>query len=429
MTAVTRTSRGDDGTISETTYIMPEQTTPYAPLRSASDTLTGTGSNMPNSCSLSVFCRSASYYVYSMATAAHSPHPLSGQHCNAVQRDPGWGQLIGFHDDCWPQNYFALFPYEWAEMNGASKTTNEGDGSTVAFPGGHCLEGWTTACTTTITAGGLRHVVRDGAGNEVRAHDGEKEYYPQAWCCPPGEWACATQTGDGDRQAPQRLCRSVLTGTATTQIWMSWDPAYYTFTPTGSSSSIFEAYTWTADVPEDPDPENAATVFHKVFPLVLSTSGSWSSSTTSSSSSSTSSSSSSSSGSGSGSGSGSDDMQPRIGEDLPTVEGSDIGCLVTLNGTETVTVSVTPSVEPRIIGREEPFAFGDAALTSRCVVAGLLGAAAATVTLLLMGFGILYRQKNRDRRRRDAATAADGVDKGLLKDEKFETEMGVRFQG
>ncbi|KAF3059881.1 hypothetical protein GL218_04923 [Daldinia childiae] len=96
MTAITKTTRGPDGTQSTLTYHLPPQTTPFAPSQSQA---------MPSSCSFSVYCRSLSYYVYSMNTAAHDPHPLEGQHCLAVQ-DLASDRRVGYNAECWPENYF-----------------------------------------------------------------------------------------------------------------------------------------------------------------------------------------------------------------------------------------------------------------------------------------------------------------------------------
>ncbi|KAK7946828.1 uncharacterized protein PG986_011149 [Apiospora aurea] len=123
---------------------------------------------------------------------------------------------------------------------GFVEPSNEGDRSTLAYPSTACLAGWTTACTTTLT------------------HQGSP--YSQAWCCPSGSWSCATETGVSDRAAPQRLCQSPLSQSTT--IWMTWDPPY--------SNNGSDIYTWTATVTSE-EPQNAATVFHKVFPLQLTT--------------------------------------------------------------------------------------------------------------------------------------------------------------
>ncbi|KAI0841450.1 hypothetical protein F5Y06DRAFT_190758 [Hypoxylon sp. FL0890] len=366
MTEVTSATWGSDGTTTTNTYTMPAQTTPFVPPLSSGETRTDT-TDMPESCSLSVYCRSLSHYVYSLATAAHNPHPLDGQHCLAVQATPSYGQQVGYNEGCWPSNYFALFNNEWGDLNGAPRTRNEGSYSTAAFPGGNCLAGWTTACTTTIT------------GSE--GNGGSKSEYPQAWCCPPGQWSCATATGDGDQQAPQRLCQSFLTGTTTTNIWMYWDPPFDSMEPDGSTSSLFEAYTWTADVPAETDTAHAATVFRKVFPLVLS--------------------------------------KPKLEEALPTAAEKDVGSGRIV--TETATTSV-PSLQGRAESGPSVLLSGPV-VTSRCLAAGLMGAALATVAFSLFGLVVLYR-RGRDRTRREAAVAA-ALGKGQFRDEKY--EEGVLF--
>ncbi|KAI1101531.1 hypothetical protein F4804DRAFT_294398 [Jackrogersella minutella] len=403
MTAITKTTRDSDGTLTTLTYEMPSQTTPFIPGHTSGDSLT----EMPSSCSLSVYCRSLSYYAYSMNTAAHNPHPLEGQHCLGVQANPGGGEVVGYNEQCWPENYFALFDNEWGDLNGAPRTRDEGSASTVAFPGDQCLAGWTTACTTTITADGLlmpRRRRRRGAEGALA------DEFPQAWCCPPGKWSCATATGDGDEQAPQRLCSSVLTGTDSTKVWMSWDPAYYTYTPDGTTSRYFEAYTWPADVPAESDPEHAATVFRKVFPLVLTSSGSESGDV---------------SRPGAGGGELADAGEVPAVSDVETT--AELGIPVTFRETDAVTTPGPPVLQGRA---HVPLAIGEDGLAARCAVAGLLGAAVATAAVSLLGFGILHRRRNRDRRCRAAAAAAaavgDGVAKGPFEDEKCGVGMGVQ---
>ncbi|KAK8024322.1 hypothetical protein PG993_012388 [Apiospora rasikravindrae] len=84
--------------------------------------------------------------------------------------------------------------------------------------------------------------------------------HSQAWCCPSSGWSCATETYVSDWAAPQRLCQSPLSESTT--IWMTWDLAY--------SNNGSDLYTWTARVTSE-EPQNEATVFHKVFPLQLTT--------------------------------------------------------------------------------------------------------------------------------------------------------------
>ncbi|KAI1378369.1 hypothetical protein F4677DRAFT_392738 [Hypoxylon crocopeplum] len=366
MTAITKTTRGIDGSETALTYHMPAQTTPFAGPHDQRDP----GSEMPPSCSLSVFCRGLSYYVYSMNTAAGVQHPLQGQHCLAVQTldGPGPGPRVGYDEHCWPENYFALFANEWGDLNGAPRTAAEGDASTVAFPGDRCLAGWTTACTTTISGGG-----------------GDADLYPQAWCCPPGQWTCATATGEGDRQAPQRLCQSAMTGSTDTDVWMYWDPAFYTLTPDGSTTTLFEAYTWKAGVTGEPEAALAATVFRKVFPLALSS-------------------------------------EPGL-----VGQGDETAAAVF-----TVTEIVTATAEARA-GLQKRFPesslwlpLGDSAVVSRYAVASLLGAAIVSTMVLLLGFALLYRAR-RNRMRLEATAIAAVRENGKLEKELLLQRQEVHF--
>ncbi|KAI0013965.1 hypothetical protein F4779DRAFT_613250 [Xylariaceae sp. FL0662B] len=214
-------------TESEAASSLPAQTTPFA---------TPTQDNM---CQLSVYCTNFYYIGFSLATAA-SGHPLQSAKCLAVHLtsladDP---TQVGHQTSCFPDGYFILFYNEWGQLAGSSPYTNEGDSSTIVYPGGNCIHGWKTACTTTIT------------------HEGSQ--FPQAWCCPPGKWSCATATASADRQAPERLCQSVMT--ESTEVWVSFDPPYV--------SGTMEKYMWTVSVTIEA-PEHAATVFRKVFPLAL----------------------------------------------------------------------------------------------------------------------------------------------------------------
>ncbi|KAI0382746.1 hypothetical protein F5Y04DRAFT_42779 [Hypomontagnella monticulosa] len=362
MTAITKTTTAGDGMTTTLTWIMPSQTTPFVPTRSSGSE---SETDMPASCSLSVYCRNLSYYLYSMHTAAHTPHPLTGQHCLGVQRVAEMYHTdlagVGYDDACWPINYFALFPSEWGELNGLERSTDEGDRSTVAFPGGNCLQGWTTACTTTITPA-----------------DGGLEKYPQAWCCPPGQWTCATATADGDKAAPQRLCQSALTGTAETQVWMYWDPAYYTYTPfgiNGTTSNLVEAYTWTADVSLETDPALAATVFRKVFPLVLSS-------------------------------------DTGYGEATAAVT-------AVMNEAVSETHWKRGELETSVSPLRRDI------LGSRDIIATFLCAALGAAAAILLGFVMLYRSRRRADRRRRGVAAADASYKGLFEDEGGAYEVGI----
>ncbi|KAI0181003.1 hypothetical protein GGR52DRAFT_583427 [Hypoxylon sp. FL1284] len=363
MTAVTKSTRGANGILTTLTYELPSQTTAFAPSRAPGDRGTG----MPARCAISAFCRGLSYAAYSSRTAAGDPHPLAGQTCMGVQATtttsagstPRAG--VGFDEACWPTNYFALFDDEWGLLDGvagtattadaaaAAFTDSDGGGdedggddggdsaSTAAFPGDACLAGWTTACTTTVTAGASPLLA----------------LYPQAWCCPPGGWACATATADGAAQ--QRLCRSLVlfsssassssstgrekeeTMTTSTDIWMSWDPPLYT---------------WRAPVTAalETDPAQAATVFRKVFPLALSSGG----------------------------------------------------------GEETFVVAETATAVPRVEARSSSLPLdGDesAHVSSWCMAVGFLGAVALGISLL--GFALWRRAKGgRAKRCREEAVSA-----------------------
>ncbi|KAK8005455.1 arylsulfatase A [Apiospora arundinis] len=210
---------------STTTDGLPTQITPFS-------------FNAPgHPCRLSVYCPFLSYYAY-----IKRPHQLAQQICQGVQTGREFGTSLIRREDCYPGGYLnTIFPGEYLGPYYPNEgPTNEGDRSTLAYPGTACLSGWTTACTTTL--------------------DHEGDLFSQAWCCPPGGWSCATRTGISDRAAPQRLCQSPLS--TSTTIWMTWDPAY---TLSGESQ-----YTWIATITSE-EPQNAATVFHKVFPLQLTT--------------------------------------------------------------------------------------------------------------------------------------------------------------
>jgi hypothetical protein len=189
-----------------------------------------------NMCDLSVYCPEMSSIDYSMISATHG-HPLAGENCLAIEVT---NQTQAGHDPrCYPEGYFTLFPDEWQELNMMGSANNEGDRSTAAYVGGAAILGWTIACTTTITH--------------------QDSLYPQAWYCPPGEWECAASTAISDEAAPQRLCRSLVTGA--TWVWMSWDP------PLTYLDGV-ELYTWNVQVTAE-EPQYAATVYHKVFPVQM----------------------------------------------------------------------------------------------------------------------------------------------------------------
>lgn len=202
---------------------LPTQVTPFS-------------SHVPGyPCYLSIYCPFLTYWNY-----ISTPNALRGQQCLGVYSGGEFGAVLTQRQECYPSGYFTIFPDEYKSMIPVDAKPNEGDRSTLAYPGTACLSGWTTACTTTLTHQGFP--------------------YSQAWCCPSGGWSCATETGISDEAAPQRLCQSPLS--EEDNIWMTFDPAY---THSGS-----EDYTWTAHI-TSVEPQNAATVFHKVFPLQLTT--------------------------------------------------------------------------------------------------------------------------------------------------------------
>ncbi|KAI6091814.1 hypothetical protein F4821DRAFT_173230 [Hypoxylon rubiginosum] len=364
MTAVTKTTRGLDGVATTLTYVLPAQTTPFAPARQSGDTGT---TGVPAQCAISVLCRGLTYAAYASRTAAHDPNPLDGQQCLGVQGTSAAYDGSGYHDvgyetNCWPVNYFALFDEDWSELTatttGAPRaTTSRGDTagwSTAAFPGGNCLAGWTTACTTTVTAGAEPLLA----------------YYPQAWCCPPGQWTCATATADNDRLAPQRLCRSLVLESTQSVVWMSFSPPFRISTRHGSTDDWEEYDTWKALVPSETDPAHAATVFRKVFPLVLSSGG----------------------GSSGGGGGGA----------VMAVETAEAysGPLTGKDGWNERSPPPPPLVE------DDDY---NALVFSRGAVAGFLGAAMATVVMSLLGFALWRRARRGVRRSREvAAVREDG---------------------
>ncbi|KAI1078474.1 hypothetical protein F5B20DRAFT_592063 [Whalleya microplaca] len=224
MTEITKTAKVAED---EVTLSLPAQTTPFA---------TPTQDNM---CQFSVYCTNFYYIGYSLATRV-SEAPLQGARCLAVHSTSFSGNpsRVGYQTACFPDGYFNLFDNEWGDLNGSPRSTGEGARSTIAYPGDNCIQGWNTACTTTVT------------------HKGSQ--FPQAWCCPPGQWTCATATGTADPRVPERLCQSVMT--ESTEVWISFDPPY--------TSGTIDEYTWTVSVTAEA-PEHAATVFRKVFPLEL----------------------------------------------------------------------------------------------------------------------------------------------------------------
>ncbi|KAK7757276.1 hypothetical protein SLS62_000825 [Diatrype stigma] len=226
--------QADTTTLPPPAPVLPPQTTPFVP------------SPGPEACELSVYCSFLSQYVY-QTIAEHGGHPLGGEQCTAAQTSKfSAGSVMAHISRCYPDGYFDIFntltlrPRQDGASAAAAAQKHEEEeerGSTaldsaLAYPGSACMSGWTTACTTTVTQGGRG--------------------YPQAWCCPPGEWACARAEGD-------RRCSSILTGR--TAIWLTWDPAF-------TSLDGYEWYTYPTWVKSEAV-ENAATVWHDVFPLQM----------------------------------------------------------------------------------------------------------------------------------------------------------------
>ncbi|KAI0025274.1 hypothetical protein F4780DRAFT_792874 [Xylariomycetidae sp. FL0641] len=211
---------------------LPPQTTPFA-------------APVSDGCALSVYCKGLSQIAYTHSyTDAGRPNPLSGQQCEAVITSTGIGTTLTRNPECFPAGYFTLFPDELAYADAdadAPPPADAGDLAAAAYPpGGVCMAGWTTACTTTVSA------------------------RPQAWCCPPGQWACAADDPEDDAAAAavSRRRRCVSTLQQETSIYMTWDPPF-----TDATGS--EHYTWVQGVTAQPDPALAPTVYHPVFPLAL----------------------------------------------------------------------------------------------------------------------------------------------------------------
>lgn len=200
---------------------LPPQTTPFV--------YTG-----PD-CTPYVYCAGLTSVSYSSPGQQIGGAPCFGVHTVPNPRAP-LVPFMGYNNQCFPGNFYELFGdqrkqavYDWPHG------TQEGARSTLAYPGTVCPWLWTTACTKTLTHEGL--------------------HYPQAWCCPPGKWNCASELGGP--ADPQRLCRSVVS--ELTEVWMSFDPAF-TLRLNGD-----ETYTWHAQV------AGVGEVYHRVFPLSLST--------------------------------------------------------------------------------------------------------------------------------------------------------------
>ncbi|KAI2634276.1 hypothetical protein GGS26DRAFT_590119 [Hypomontagnella submonticulosa] len=212
---------------------LPPQTTPFTPSPDVD-------------CTMSVLCEDLTYSNY-----ADGSQSLSGMPCQALNK-LGRREL-GTQTACFPEGYISLFAPLTSEIytgtdSGIPSVTKSPESLTLAYPGSACISGWTTACTTTVAAEGSE--------------------YPQAWCCPPGSWTCATEQprvagvsreDPGEGAATGRYCASAMTEPS--EIWMSWDPPV-TLSDDGSYKS------WTASVTAEPL-ESAATVFHPVFPLQL----------------------------------------------------------------------------------------------------------------------------------------------------------------
>ncbi|ETS81437.1 hypothetical protein PFICI_06439 [Pestalotiopsis fici W106-1] len=208
---------------SSTSLYLPAQTTPFS--------YDGPG------CTPSVYCADLTTVVYPQTSYQFGVSLCFG--VNAVESVVALstGVYMAYNNFCMPENYYELFGdqrkqavYDWPHA------TSEGARSTLAYPGTACPNQWSAACTTTLTHEGLQ--------------------YPQAWCCPPGDWQCTSGVGPMDATAgPQRLCVSAVS--EPTEVWMSFDPAT-------TLSNGQEAATWHVPVSG-----NGALVYHKVFPLSL----------------------------------------------------------------------------------------------------------------------------------------------------------------
>ncbi|KAI1761692.1 hypothetical protein GGR53DRAFT_533270 [Hypoxylon sp. FL1150] len=195
--------------VTTTTLSLPPQITPFTPPPTID-------------CKQSVYCPVINYWEI------ESTSDFSGRRCIAVNK-LGKGE-IGFEPDCLPKGYETLF-HDYLYVYFDRSMTEPPSSSAIAYPGTACPSGWTTACTSVITF--------------------DDDTYPQAWCCPSSSWQCAAATG--------RYCTSVMT--ESTNIWMTWDPAF-------TDPTRGEWYTWTAGIESRPS-ESAPTVYRRVFPLQL----------------------------------------------------------------------------------------------------------------------------------------------------------------
>ncbi|CAJ2511500.1 Uu.00g071250.m01.CDS01 [Anthostomella pinea] len=204
---------------------LPPQTTPFVP---------------PPGCELSVYCYAYYHLAYVQATST-SKHALSGEECQAIHKfKESKTEYIGHNTACFPDGYASLFPDQSGEpVSGMGDATNDAALATAAYEGTACIADWTAACTTAVTQQG--------------------QAYSQAWCCPPGGWACTSRLGYPGETVEERLCISTLT--EATDIFMSWDPPY-------TDETRSQHFTWTAAITSEPA-QFGLSVYHRVFPLQL----------------------------------------------------------------------------------------------------------------------------------------------------------------
>ncbi|KAI0026031.1 hypothetical protein F4780DRAFT_3510 [Xylariomycetidae sp. FL0641] len=169
--------------------------------------------------------------------------PIDASECSKLPVwCPGWpsdfncyaGDLNDNNGTCTPDFYRSdCYPSGYQDIYSATGTWD--DQSETAFPGTACLSGWSTGCTTTISA--------------------SNSNISQAWCCPTGfscpgsDWA---QSFTG-LITPSRVC--------TSQIQVS-DVVYVRANKTSYTPTVLSASAWTST------PELASLLaIRPVFPL------------------------------------------------------------------------------------------------------------------------------------------------------------------
>ncbi|ORY67745.1 uncharacterized protein BCR38DRAFT_407689 [Pseudomassariella vexata] len=185
----TRTVSG----IYTSTFTLPPQTTPFV----QPTTVWG--------CTGAVYCPSTTV--------------SAGQECYHVDF-MGTTWFDNLVTSCYPSGYSDIF-----FKAGTYDPHDPEDISTVALPGTECVEGWTTACTRTLSGF-------------------DDTNYVQIHCCPPGAWTCAPQNG-------RRDCTSSLS--TFTEIW----------TDANGEAGLFQSSPLSALGEE----EVPLTIYHPVYPL------------------------------------------------------------------------------------------------------------------------------------------------------------------